>query len=463
MTINRRNFLGAAATTAGFFGLRHYLVGSEDTGPTDASPYGPLVSDPNGLVDLPKGFRADVISRVGDKMDDGLFVPGQPDGMATFPGPDGTTIVIRNHELTPTGDGPFGKKGALLDKVDTDRLYDLLKREQPCIAGTTTLVYDTKAMKVVRQFLSLGGTIRNCAGGPTPWGSWVTCEETVVRVGKDDSGSYEAGKDHGYNFEVPASATPYLTPAVPLIDMGRFNHEAIAVDPKSGAVYQTEDRHDGLIYRFLPNTPGKLVDGGKLQALVVKGRPSLDTRNWKKQTVKVGRAMAVEWMDMDDVTSPKDDLRFRGFKAGAARFARGEGMWTGDGEIYFTCTNGGKAEAGQIWRYKPSQSEGTAGEASANGELELFIEPNDSRILKSADNLTISPWGDVMVCEDRSKAVIRLIGVTADGKPYTFANNRRRSEFAGATFSPDGSTLFVNIQKPGLTLAISGPFLGANT
>ncbi len=168
-------------------------------------------------------------------------------------------------------------------------------------------------------------------------------------------------------------------------------------------------------------------------------------------------------MDMDGVTSPKDDLRFRGFKAGAARFARGEGMWTGDDEIFFTCTNGGKATAGQIWRYRPSEAEGTAAETKSPGRLELFIEPNDSNILKSADNLTVSPWGDVMVCEDRSDRVVRIVGVTRDGKPYTFANHHKRSEFAGATFSPDGSTLFVNIQHHGLTLAISGPFLGAKT
>lgn len=460
MRFTRRRFLGtAAAVGAGFWGLRQLLDGA-DTGPTDKSPYGPLISDPYKIIDLPKRFSYQIISRIGDQMADGLRVPGLPDGMATFAGAEDLTVLLRNHELTPKDAGPFGKNAELLDTVDEDRLYDVPSRKKPCIGGTTTVVFNTKTQKVVRQFLSLGGTIRNCAGGATPWGSWVTCEETVVRVGGDKKAGYDAHKDHGFNFEVPATIRPRLTPAVPLKDMGRFNHEAIAVDPSSRVVYQTEDRPDGLIYRFLPKRPGKLADGGRLQALRIQGQPSLDTRNWKEQTVPVGRKLTVEWIDMEDVLSPNDDLRHRGFKAGAARFARGEGMWAGDGEIYFACTNGGKAEAGQIWRYIPSAKEGEPG---AKGELELFIEPNDSRLLKSADNLTISPWGDLVVCEDRGGAVVRIIGVTPKGHPYTFANTPTKSEFAGATFSPDGSTLFVNIQKRGLTLAITGPFLGATT
>ena len=461
MRFTRRRFLGVAASVGvGFWGLRQLLDGADDTGPTDHSPYGPLVSDPHKIIDLPKRFSYQIVSQLGDPMSDGLLVPGLPDGMAAFAGSDGLTVLVRNHELTPKDPGPFGKKAELLGKVEADRLYDVPSNQQPCIGGTTTVVFDTRTQKVVRQFLSLGGTIRNCAGGATPWGSWVTCEETVVRRGGDKKAGYDAHEDHGFNFEVPATVEPRLTPAVPLKDMGRFNHEAIAVDPKSGIVYQTEDRPDGLIYRFLPRNPGKLADGGKLQALSVKGQKSLDTRNWKTQTVEVGRKLSVAWIDIDDVLSPKDDLRVRGFKAGAARFARGEGMWTGDGEIYFACTSGGKAEAGQIWRYVPSPNEGQPGVA---GQLELFIEPNDSRLLKSADNLTVSPWGDLVVCEDRPDAVVRIVGVTPQGRLYTFANTPTRSEFAGATFSPDGSTLFVNIQKRGLTLAITGPFLGANT
>ena len=161
---------------------------------------------------------------------------------------------------------------------------------------------------------------------------------------------------------------------------------------------------------------------------------------------------------MDNVESPDDDLRYRGFRAGAARFARGEGIWYGDKEVFFACTSGGRSEAGQIWRYIPSENEGTDQELKSPGQLELFIEPNDTRLINNADNLTVAPWGDVMLCEDQKRSVVRLVGVTPAGGIYTLAHSRMRTEFAGVTFSPDGTTLFVNAQGKGLTLAITGPW-----
>jgi secreted PhoX family phosphatase len=246
--------------------------------------------------------------------------------------------------------------------------------------------------------------------------------------------------------------------------MGRFNHEAIAVDPKSGIVFQTEDRDDGLIYRYIPKRRGNLEAGGKLQALKVVDHPSTDTRNWSaKPTVRVGEQLPVEWIDMEDILSPKDDMRIRGFNSGAARFARGEGMWYGRGSIFFACTNGGSKKLGQIWRYFPSPDEGTLAEEKSPGRLELFVEPNNSKLVQAADNLTVSPWGDLIVCEDRTGKVIRMVGVTPKGKFYTFAKNHVNTEFAGSCFSPDGSTLFVNIQKKGLTVAITGPWKKSGT
>ena len=227
--------------------------------------------------------------------------------------------------------------------------------------------------------------------------------------------------------------------------MGRFNHEAVAVDPESGDVYLTEDRHEGLLYKYVPKIKGKLSEGGKLYSLKVKNSPSLDTRNWKSQKVSVGQEMELEWIEMDEVHSPKDDLRFRGFKKGAACFARGEGMWYSKGSIYFACTNGGKKQNGQIWQI-------------SGGKLILFSEPNDSDLVDNCDNITVAPWGDLILCEDGGgKQYLDVI--TPDGRIFKLAKNAKSTgEFAGATFSPDGSTLFVNMQHDGLTLAIIGPW-----
>jgi secreted PhoX family phosphatase len=298
--------------------------------------------------------------------------------------------------------------------------------------------------------------MRNCAGGPTPWGSWITCEETVY-----PKGAAGAERDHGFNFEVPARARPGLAAPVPLLEMGRFMHEAIAVDARTGIVYQTEDRPDGLIYRFIPKVRGQLARGGRLQALVVRDKPSLDTRNWADQIVKAGSSLAVSWLDMDDVLSPRDDLRARGAAAGAAVFARGEGMWFasqgGRSEIYFACTNGGKNKKGQIWRYLPSRSEGTKDEAKNPGKLELWAEPNDGNVCNNADNLTVTPRGDVFFAEDGS-APNGLALISRDGTLSRFALLRSSSELAGVCFSPDGKTMFFNAQKDGQTFAVTGPF-----
>lgn len=459
MFLSRRGFLvGAGVIALGFGGLRmmlsHRRGDISSTNPLVIPGFGPLQRDPQDLLDLPAGFRYVVFSRTGEKMDDGLLVPGKHDGMAAFAHASGKTLLIRNHELNPDDAkvGPFGRRNELLGSIDTGRLYDAGRGVAPCVGGTTTLLFDTRAGRLERHHLSLSGTLRNCAGGPTPWGSWLTCEETVARA------DGEREHDHGYVFEVPADLDAGLVPAVALTAMGRFNHEAVAVDPASGVVYLTEDRSDGLLYRLIPNTPGKLIDGGRLQALIVIERPKLDTRNWEEQTVEVGAALACAWIDVHDIDAPEDDLRYRGFEDGAARFARGEGVWYGSGAVYFACTNGGAAKFGQIFRYTPSPQEGTAGEIEQPGRLELFIEPNDRTVVENADNITFAPWGDLIICED-GKDDQCLVGVTPQGQLYKLARNaRNESEFAGACFSPDGSTLFVNIQTPGLTLAITGPW-----
>ena len=383
-------------------------------------------------------------------MDDGLPVPSMHDGMGAFPGPNGRTILVRNHELGGGG-GEDELSRELMDYGSPSKIYDRL----PMLGGTTTLVYDTKRRRLERHHLSLVGTCRNCAGGPTPWGSWITCEETEAQVGEGRL------RDHGYNFEVPASATGGLIDPIPLVSMGRFQHEAVAVDPETGIVYQTEDQSDGLIYRYIPDVPGQLVQGGRLEALVVADQPGLDTRNWIGEDgrpvgprIESRRPMQARWIPLEEVNSPRNDLRHRGFADGAARFARGEGMWFGRDAVYFACTNGGRRQLGQIWRYAPSRTN----DGAAEGNLELFFESDDRAVLENADNLTFSPWGDLFLCED-SPEEDRLIQVTPEGKTSIFAINRfGHGELAGGVFSPDGTTLFVNAQSQSVTIAITGPW-----
>ncbi|MBB6431503.1 alkaline phosphatase PhoX [Algisphaera agarilytica] len=482
--VSRRQFMqAAAAVSAGFVGLSRVGQAAAGEAAGQAFGYGPLVPDPQGVIDLPEGFSYRVIARLGQEMDDGLFVPGKPDGSAAFAVPGGKpeeTILIVNHEVDPRRYrmGPFGWSLEKMTQIDKTKVYDYGKGRNPGLGGTSTHVYNTKTGNVSVRYMSLIGTERNCAGGPTPWGSWISCEETVTRAG----GVIE--KDHGYNFEVPASVNVGAVDPVPLTDMGRMNHEAVAVDPATGIVYQTEDRQDGCIYRFIPNTPGKLQDGGRLQALMVRDQPSLDTRNWLEaiseeeakgytssasftamdaaagSSVRIPllEPMEVTWIDVEDVTSPGDDLRHQVFANGGARFARGEGMWWGRQSVFFACTTGGVNRKGQVWRYVPSRVEGQPEEERFPGKLELFLEPNDHELVENCDNVTVAPWGDLVLSED-AKTKNDLVGVTPHGEVYKLARNLlSHSEFAGSCFSPDGTTLFTNVQADGITLAITGPW-----
>ena len=269
--------------------------------------YGPLVPDPQGLIDLPAGFTYRVLSSLGDAMSDGGTVPDHADGMGCFDLGRGKWALVRNHELMPNQDGG-GATGAAYDTVARSLV--------PLPGGTTTLVLDARTLAVERQFRSLSGTIRNCAGGVTPWGSWLTCEEnTMMPDGR-------INKEHGYVFEVPAAAPGPVDP-VPLTAMGRFNHEAACVDPATGAVYLTEDREDGLLYCYVPKVKGQLARGGTLHALALEGIP--DARNWNGVAVAPKSWLPVRWVTLDNVEAPDDDLRKRGAAAGLPRFAATDG------------------------------------------------------------------------------------------------------------------------------------------
>lgn len=443
MALSRREFVSlAGASAAGTVlvsPLKAFYAREAQGQSIRGIGYGSLQPDPNNLLDLPRGFQYRAFSRTGDMMSDGSLVPGDHDGMAAFAGARNTTILIRNHELSP--DEVTKPKV----KAPLNKQYDILSR-----GGTTTLIVGADR-KLIKDYASLAGTYRNCAGGRTPWGSWISCEETTATPATTPG---SALKMHGYNFEVPISAKSPVDP-IPLVAMGRFNHEAVAVDPKTGIVYETEDQRDGLFYRFIPNQPGKLSAGGVLEALKIKGTPQAKTF----AGFPVGKPMEVEWVRIENPNPATDTVRQEGFAKGAAQFTRGEGIWYGKGEFYFCCTNGGSIDPttgstnglGQVWRYVP-------GRTNKDGTIELFVEPNNKSVLDSPDNIVVSPFGDLFICEDGDGEQF-VVGVTPQGELYHFARNAINDrEFAGACFSPDGRTMFVNIQDPGITFAIWGPW-----
>tara|TARA_Y100001970_G_C14228453_1_gene857130 strand:+ start:1231 stop:2643 length:1413 start_codon:yes stop_codon:yes gene_type:complete len=457
--ITRKTFLKKASIlTLGFTGLGNYLLSQSMNSLSNLS-YN-LVKDPKGIINLPPGFEYKIVSQFKNKMNDGLQVPDHADGMGCFKIDQDRVALIRNHELGRFEEFNFKgehKKSAfpntnnLSEYYSKELIYDNCKDGISCFGGTTTTIYNIKNYNVENEYLSLAGTLINCSGGVTPWGTWITCEETVAKKNNF------LLKDHGYNFEVIPNKNRILSNANPLKSMGRFRHEAVAFhNGERGSVYQTEDRTNGLIYRFLPNDKTKLLNGGKLQALSFLDELSLDTRNWGKKKIKQGESYSIKWLDLEDVESPNDDLREQGYKRGCAMFARPEGMWEYNGKIYFTCTSGGKKQLGQIWEYTPSAYEGFTNEERNPAKLKLFFESDEAKSLDMCDNITISPLGDIIICEDGG-GTDRLIGIKQDGQSYKIAKNiLNNSEFAGACFSPDGKILFVNIYKPTITLAITG-------
>ncbi len=377
--------------------------------------------------------------------------------MASFALPSGNVRLIRNHEDKDLG----------AVKGDPTRAYD-----PKGSGGTSSLevrLAPSGDVELMRHFMSLNGTMVNCAGGPTPWGSWLSCEETTVGEAQGFS------RGHGYIFEVPAAAEDEVD-AIALRAMGRFEHEAVAVDPRTGIVYETEDqryeagnldRPGAGFYRFLPNEAGALAAGGRLQVLGVRGAPGFDTT----RSQQVHRQLTVEWLDIGDPDPPSAETDasavFRQGRAkGAAVFQRLEGCWFGHGSVFFASTKGGDAGLGQIWQFVPPPPE-IEGREGPGGVLRLVFESPSAEALDSPDNVTVTSHRGLLLCEDGDGEQL-LRGLTLNGEIFDFAINLVNArEWAGATFSPDGRTLFVNIQgdnkgpggkDKGMTFAIWGPW-----
>jgi hypothetical protein len=424
--------------------------------------YGELIqSEECPELMIPEGFRCVRISEVTkpSQADSGFIVPQALDGMAAFPLANGNVRLIRNHEIRDSAAvaSPFGPNA-----------YD-----SKAGGGTTSLELRVQEsgedeigeIEVLAEYASLTGTHVNCAGGPTPWGSWLTCEETT-------EGAPTRDQPHGYVFEVPTHADGPVDP-VPLKALGRFVHEAVAVDPDGGILYLTEDRSfqasTGLgsgFYRFIPDAGGRPGDlsEGRLQALAIKGQPRYDTITGQVP----GGVLPVEWVDIDDPdpSNAAEDayaVFSQGLERGAAVFQRLEGCWYGDHSIFFNATSGGDAGEGQVWQYRPF---GRGRGHGSGGQLVLVFESPSSDVLTSPDNITVSPRGGLVLCEDAG-GIQYVRGVTRRGDIFDFVRqSEAMSEFAGACYSPDGEILFFNIQGStsstgtafGATYAMWGPW-----
>lgn len=478
----RRNLLKGSAIAAAavpFLGTLQAFAARQSQGngaiAAGKSAYGPIrpvkdLSTGLELLQLPEGFQYKSFSWTGDLMEDGNPVPALHDGMGVIgvtKGPRGPEIVlVRNHEA---GTGRIIPAPAVYDGVT-------FANGNRSAGGNTNLYFPRGVDQPVRTLPSLGGTQTNCAGGVTPWGTWLSCEETT----SDNTSS--GGRRHGYVFEV--TADPKDTTGQPILAMGRFKHEAVAVDPRTSYVYETEDnRNLAAYYRYIPTDtsqkPGALAKGGILQAAKVKGVSQADLL-----TPQVGDSYALEWVDIPNPdTAPQGSSSgpyVQARAAGALRMSRGEGIWYSEGKMYIVDTSAGTNSSGAA-----GQGEGAVWVHDlASDTLTCVFASRHAVTANNPDNITVSPRGGVLLCEDGGGVNDefgfgeRLLGLSREGEVYTFAKNNivfsdaesaaagkkasggdyRGNEFAGACFDPSGHFLFVNVQTPGITFAIWGPW-----
>ena len=440
MATRRELLVTATATVIGAL-ARHGSAEQPPAAPIHW-PLEPVADETTGepLLKLPPDFTyRSLYWSLSGTLSDGSTATGLPDDMGVFPDPDGRAVtLVRNHEIT------------LAPLLPGAPVYD-----RRCGGGTTTLRFDLSSGEWLSSRSSLAGTYKNCSGGPTPWGSWLTCEETLA-----DPSTHRVERPHGYVFEVPANGDGDPRP---ITGLGRFVHEAAAVDPRTGIVYLTEDRSRAGLYRFVPSRdplrPQSLRGAGQLQMLAIEGR-----RNFRGLW-RGGNGLPVAWVDIADPTASSQSVFRQGELGGGMRFRRLEGCWYDDDHLYFVSTNGGRSRNGQIWDLHLREQ-----------QLSLLYESPGSDVLCMPDNLTMMPDGSLLLCEDCAGSFLfgrarptRLRRLSPGGQLTTVAENNmrldglyglhgdyRQGEWCGVCRA--GDWVFANVQKPGITFAITGPW-----
>jgi secreted PhoX family phosphatase len=457
--VSRRAFLGAGVAT----GLGVVVAGTLGTvfngresgtaavsggvrNSARAAGYGALVSDPEGRLALPEGFRYRLLAEEGvTRLESGEPSPSDPDAAAAFHS-DTSTVLVCNHEVGSEEPHPVPHAEGLV--------YD------PAGRGGTTTIEMAPDGTVVRQYVSLAGTHKNCAGGRTPWDTWLSCEETEKVM----------DKPHGYVFEVDPFDRDANRDPKPIKALGRFPHEAVVVDPDSFVMYETEDARNpnGGFYRWtppaeaLPLGKGSLRaladDAGTLEALKATTSDGRHVADLSEATA-VGTTYKVSWVEVVDRDAADKSVRRQFADDQVTRGRKLEGMWWGDGGAYFVSSfaraEDGEATThdGQVWFLDPA-----AGTIKLHLRFAAAEKPDEDP--NAPDNITVSPFGGVMIAED-GEGHPNLLGATPEGQVFVFAQSEPEiegGEFCGPVFSDDRRTLFVNLQGPGLTFAVQGPF-----